>query len=95
MKSVAIIGAGPAGLTAAEVLSQSGAHVDVYDSMPSVGRKFLMAGKSGLNLTQSEPFEQFVARYGSRRTWIEPMLKEFGANEIRAWHERANFANFP
>jgi predicted flavoprotein YhiN len=62
MKSVVIIGAGPAGLMAAEVLSQSVVRVDVYDSMPSVGRKFLMAGKSGLNLTHSEPFEQFSAR---------------------------------
>jgi len=79
---------------AAEVLSQNGLQVDVYDSMPSVGRKFLMAGKSGLNLTHSEPFEQFVARYGSRRTWIEPMLKEFGANEIRAWAHELGIETF-
>src|SRR5215204_2681947 len=85
MKSVVVIGAGPAGLMAAEVLSRSGVPVDVYDSMPSVGRKFLMAGKSGLNLTHSEPFEQFAARYGTRQKWIEPMLKEFGANELRNW----------
>src|SRR5258708_6017315 len=84
MKSVAVIGAGPAGLIAAEVLSQNDVQVDVYDSMPSVGRKFLMAGKSGLNLTHSEPFEQFVMRYWSRRQWIEPMLKQFGAKELRA-----------
>lgn len=94
MKSVAIIGAGPAGLMAAEVLSQSGAQVHVYDSMPSVGRKFLMAGKSGLNLTHSEPFEQFAARYGSRRKWIEPMLKEFGANEIREWSKGLGIETF-
>lgn len=94
MKTVAIIGAGPAGLMAAEVLSQNGAQVDVYDSMPSVGRKFLMAGKSGLNLTHSEPFEQFVSRYGSRRKWIEPMLKEFGANELRAWAQGLGIETF-
>ena len=94
MKSVAIIGAGPAGLMAAEVLSQGGAQVDVYDSMPSVGRKFLMAGKSGLNLTHSEPFEQFATRYGSRRKWIEPMLKEFGADELRAWAQGLGIETF-
>jgi uncharacterized flavoprotein (TIGR03862 family) len=94
MRSIAIIGAGPAGLMAAEALSQSGVPVDVYDSMPSVGRKFLMAGKSGLNLTHSEPFEQFVARYGSRRKWIEPMLKEFGADELRAWAQELGIETF-
>ncbi|HUE97903.1 MAG TPA: TIGR03862 family flavoprotein [Anaerolineales bacterium] len=83
--SVAIIGGGPAGLMAAEVISARGAHVDVYDSMPSLGRKFLMAGKSGLNITHSEPFERFVSRYGKRRAQIEPMLKTFGPDELRAW----------
>ena len=94
MKTVAVIGAGPAGLMAAEVLSQSGVQVDVYDSMPSVGRKFLMAGKSGLNLTHSEPFEQFAARYGSRRKWIEPMLKEFDASELREWAKELGIETF-
>ena len=94
MKLVAIIGAGPAGLMAAEVLSQSGVEVNIYDSMPSVGRKFLMAGKSGLNITHSEPFEQFVTRYGSRRKWIEPMLKEFGASELRAWAQELGIETF-
>ncbi len=94
MKAIAIIGAGPAGLMAAEVLSQSGAQVTVYDSMPSVGRKFLMAGKSGLNLTHSEPFEQFVARYGTRRSRLEPMLKEFGADELRAWAKELGVETF-
>jgi uncharacterized flavoprotein (TIGR03862 family) len=94
MRSIAIIGAGPAGLMAAEVLSQSGVQVDVYDSMPSVGRKFLLAGQSGLNLTHSEPFEQFAARYGSRRKWIEPMLKEFGANELRNWAQNLGIETF-
>lgn len=73
---------------AAEVISARDVKVDVYDSMPSLGRKFLMAGKSGLNITHSEPFEQFVLRYGKRRAQIEPMLKRFGADELRQWvHE--------
>ena len=70
---------------AAEVISAGGVKVDVYDSMPSLGRKFLMAGKSGLNLTHSEPFEQFVSRYGKRRAQIEPLLRRFGPEELRDW----------
>jgi uncharacterized flavoprotein (TIGR03862 family) len=83
--SAAIIGGGPAGLMAAEVLGRAGIKVDVYDSMSSLGRKFLMAGKSGLNLTHSEPFDHFAARYGNRRENIEPLIKSFGADEIREW----------
>src|SRR5687768_17697389 len=84
-KSVAVIGGGPAGLMAAEVIGAQGVKVDVYDSMPSVARKFLMAGKSGLNITHSEPFEQFVSRYGERRAQIESMLKRFGPDELIQW----------
>jgi uncharacterized flavoprotein (TIGR03862 family) len=84
-KTAAIVGGGPAGLMAAEVISARGVKVDVYDSMPSVGRKFLMAGKSGLNITHSDPFEVFIERYGKRRPQIEPLLKNFGAQELRAW----------
>lgn len=84
-KSVAIIGGGPAGLMAAQVISARGIQVDVYDAMPSLGRKFLMAGKSGLNITHSESFEKFLSRYGERRTQIEPMLKQFGPEELRDW----------
>lgn len=83
--SVVVIGGGPAGLMAAEVLSLHGVKVDVYDSMSSLGRKFLMAGKSGLNFTHSEPLEQFASRYGNRRQQIEPLLKSFGPDEIREW----------
>lgn len=73
---------------AAEVISTQGMHIDVYDAMPSVGRKFLMAGKSGLNITHSDPFDIFVTRYGKRREQIEPMLKIFGAEQLRTWvHE--------
>jgi hypothetical protein len=87
LKSVAVIGGGPAGLMAAEVISarDHSAKVDVYDSMSSVGRKFLMAGKSGLNITHSDPFDVFVARYGKRKNNIEPLLKVFGADQLREW----------
>lgn len=80
---IAIIGGGPAGLMAAEVLSQNHLRVDVYDSMSSLGRKFLMAGKSGLNLTHAEPFERFVSRYSAREvgTW----LNDFTPDDLRAW----------
>ncbi|NWF64048.1 MAG: TIGR03862 family flavoprotein [Chloroflexi bacterium] len=82
--TVAIIGGGPAGLMAAEVVSQQGMRVDVYDSMPSLGRKFLMAGKSGLNITHSEPFEQFIARYSDPAA-IQPWLRRFTPDDVRAW----------
>jgi uncharacterized flavoprotein (TIGR03862 family) len=84
-KSVVIIGGGPAGLMAAERISAHGANVELYDSMPSLGRKFLMAGKSGLNITHAEPFEQFFSRYGKRQAQIEPMLKRFGPDQLRQW----------
>jgi uncharacterized flavoprotein (TIGR03862 family) len=84
-KTVAVIGGGPAGLMAAEVLSAAGATVDLYDAMPSVGRKFLLAGRGGLNLTHSEPFDIFVQRFGDRRAQIEPMLQAFGPEALRAW----------
>src|SRR5512145_3283436 len=93
-KTVAIIGGGPAGLMAAEVISAHDVKVDVYDSMPSLGRKFLMAGKSGLNITHSEPFEKFVSRYGKRQSQIEPMLKDFGAEEIRDWAHELDIETF-
>ncbi len=84
-KRVAIIGGGPAGLMAAEQLIQGGVAVDLYDSMGSVGRKFLLAGKGGLNLTHAEPFEAFAARYGERREQVTPWLRAFDANALRAW----------
>ncbi|MGH8781861.1 TIGR03862 family flavoprotein [Paraburkholderia sp.] len=83
--SAAVIGAGPAGLMAAEALSRRGVTVDVYDAMPSAGRKFLMAGKGGMNITHSEPLEQFVERYGVRRAQIAPLLDGFGPDALRDW----------
>jgi len=83
--TVAVIGGGPAGLMAAEILSASGAQVHVYDAMPSVGRKFLLAGRGGLNLTHSEPFEIFMSRFGERRAELEPMLTQFGPQQVREW----------
>lgn len=83
--TVAIVGAGPAGLMAAEVLSAAGVHVHVYDAMPSVGRKFLLAGLGGLNLTHAEPWDQFITRYGARQTECAAWLQGFDANAIRDW----------
>lgn len=81
----AVIGGGPAGLMAAEQLALAGQQVRLFDAMPSAGRKFLLAGKGGLNLTHGEPFERFVARYGSRAAVLEPMLRGFGAAQLRGW----------
>jgi uncharacterized flavoprotein (TIGR03862 family) len=93
-KTVAIIGGGPAGLMAAEVIRAHDVKVEVYDSMPSLGRKFLMAGKSGLNITHSEPFEKFLTRYGKRRSQIEPMLKDFGPDTLRDWTHELGIETF-
>jgi len=82
---VAVVGGGPAGLMAAEVLSAAGIAVDVFDAMPSVGRKFLLAGKGGMNITHSEAFEDFLARYGARRAQLEPVLRAFDPAALRAW----------
>ena len=82
---VAVIGAGPAGLMAAEVLSLAGVAVQVYDAMPSVGRKFLLAGKGGLNITHAEPLPLFTGRYGERADIIAPWLAEFGPTALRQW----------
>ncbi|MDP5239037.1 TIGR03862 family flavoprotein [Uliginosibacterium sp. 31-16] len=82
---IAIIGAGPAGLMAAEALAGCGLRVEVFDAMPSVGRKFLMAGKGGMNITHSEAPDTFVARYGARAGWLAPLLAAFGPHALRAW----------
>ncbi len=82
---VAIIGGGPAGLMAAEVLAQGGARVELFDAMPSVGRKFLLAGVGGMNITHSEPKAPFLGRYGKRRDEVAALLRDFGAEELREW----------
>jgi uncharacterized flavoprotein (TIGR03862 family) len=84
---VAIIGAGPAGLMAAEVLAQGGARVTVYDAMPSAGRKFLMAGRGGLNLTHSEQLAQFMARYREAAPKLQAAIAAFPPDALRAWSE--------
>jgi uncharacterized flavoprotein (TIGR03862 family) len=85
--SVAVIGAGPAGLMAAEVLAQGGAQVTVYDAMPSAGRKFLMAGRGGLNLTHSEPLPQFLARYREAIPHLTAAIEAFPPETLREWSE--------
>jgi uncharacterized flavoprotein (TIGR03862 family) len=85
--SVAVIGGGPAGLMAAEMLAAARHPVTVYDRMPSVGRKLLMAGRGGLNLTHSEDFERFLARYGEAAPRLRPLLEAFRPEDLRAWAE--------
>jgi uncharacterized flavoprotein (TIGR03862 family) len=82
-----IIGAGPAGLMAAETLAQGGANVTVYDAMPSVGRKFLMAGRGGLNLTHGEPMDEFLARYREAEPHLAAAIEAFPPDRLRAWCE--------
>jgi len=82
---VAVIGGGPAGLMAAEQLAGRGLAVDLFDAMPSVGRKFLLAGKGGLNLTHAEPLLRFIGRYGSQAPRLEPWLRAFGPAELVTW----------
>jgi uncharacterized flavoprotein (TIGR03862 family) len=84
---VAVIGAGPTGLMAAEVLAQGGARVTIYDAMPSAGRKFLMAGRGGLNLTHSEALPEFLARYGAAMPHLVSAIEAFPPDALRAWSE--------
>jgi uncharacterized flavoprotein (TIGR03862 family) len=84
---ISIIGAGPAGLMAAEVLAQGGAGVTVYDAMPSAGRKFLMAGRGGLNLTHSEALPGFLTRYGDAQPMLATAIEAFPPENLRAWSE--------
>lgn len=85
LPSVAIIGAGPAGLMAAETLAARGLQVDIYDAMPSPGRKFLLAGVGGMNITHSESAEHFVARYREASPWVETWLAQMDASQLRKW----------
>ncbi|MDO8350533.1 MAG: TIGR03862 family flavoprotein [Gallionella sp.] len=91
---VAVIGGGPAGLMAAEVLAQSGVRIDLYDAMPTVGRKFLMAGKGGMNITHSESPDDFLSRYGVRSAKIKPLLDAFGPEALREWVHGLGISTF-
>src|SRR5689334_2958964 len=86
-KHLAIIGAGPAGLMAAEVLAEGGVDVTVYDAMPSVARKLLMAGRGGLNLTHSEELTAFLSRYREAAPFLEAAIRAFPPQRLRDWCE--------
>ena len=92
--NVAVIGAGPAGLMAAEVLAQGGAGVTVHDAMPSAGRKFLMAGRGGLNLTHSEALPEFLARYREAMPQLAPAVTAFPPDRLRQWSEQLGQPTF-
>jgi uncharacterized flavoprotein (TIGR03862 family) len=91
---VAVIGAGPAGLMAAETIAQAGLRVRVFDRMPSAGRKLLMAGRGGLNLTHSEPLPQFLSRYREAQAALAPLIAAFTPGSLRAWCEELGQPTF-
>jgi uncharacterized flavoprotein (TIGR03862 family) len=93
-RGVAVIGAGPAGLMAAEVLAQGGAAVTVYDAMPSAGRKLLMAGRGGLNLTHSEPLPDFLTRYRKTTPQLIAAIEGFPPNALREWSQKLGQPTF-
>jgi uncharacterized flavoprotein (TIGR03862 family) len=84
-RTAVVVGGGPGGLMAAEVMAAAGVHVTVVEHMPSVGRKFVLAGRSGLNLTHSEPIDQMLTRYGAQAARLEPALRAFDGDALRAW----------
>ncbi|MBX9940726.1 MAG: TIGR03862 family flavoprotein [Candidatus Obscuribacterales bacterium] len=93
-RTVAVIGGGPAGLIAAEELSKAGLSVDVYEAMPTLGRKFLRAGLGGLNITHSEPFEKFCSRYFDRQPYLQPFLDCFKPEALRNWVHELGITTF-
>src|SRR3954467_1394523 len=94
MPDVAVVGAGPAGLMAAEVLIQGGAGVTIYERMPSAGRKFLLAGRGGLNLTHSEDLDRFLLRYGAATPHLRGAIEALPPAAVRAWCEGLGQATF-
>ena len=93
-KRVVVVGAGPAGLMAAEVLVTNGFLVSVYDAMPSAGRKFLQAGRGGLNITHSQPVDEFVHNYYEASNWLAPMIRGFNASAIQVWMKELGIDGF-
>lgn len=93
-RHILVIGGGPAGLTAAEYLSARGHQVTVCDAMPSVGRKFLMAGKTGLNITHSEDYAVFAGRFGAASAWLRPALDSFRPDDVRTWAQGLGVKTF-
>nr|MCH9741855.1 TIGR03862 family flavoprotein [Pseudomonadota bacterium] len=94
LASVVIVGAGPAGLMAAEVLSREGVLVNVYDAMPSAGRKFLQAGRGGLNITHINDFFVFMLAYAEQQSWLSPMIAAFDNQAIQLWMKDLGVASF-
>ncbi len=93
-KNIAIIGGGPSGLMAAEIIATAGYQVTIYDAMPTLGRKFMMAGRGGLNLTHSEPMEKFITRYYEASNWLAPYIKNFDAQKLQKWCEELGQETF-
>ncbi|MAT44944.1 MAG: aminoacetone oxidase family FAD-binding enzyme [Anaerolineaceae bacterium] len=91
---VAVIGGGPAGLMASEILLRAGKRVSLFDGKPSLGRKLLVAGSSGLNLTHTGEFSDFLDRYGQKREWLEPILRQFTPDDLRIWVESFGIKTF-
>lgn len=94
IKNIAIIGGGPSGLMAAEIIASAGLKVTIYDAMPTVGRKFLLAGRGGLNLTHSEDLEKFTSRYFASSNWLKPYIEGFNPQKLRKWCEELGEETF-
>ncbi|MFT6106099.1 MAG: putative flavoprotein (TIGR03862 family) [Rickettsiales bacterium] len=86
-KNIAIIGGGPSGLMAAEIVTTAGHRVTLYDAMPTVGRKFMLAGRGGLNLTHNEPLDKFITKYSEASKWLNPRVKAYPPEKLRKWCE--------
>ncbi|MFT6076876.1 MAG: putative flavoprotein (TIGR03862 family) [Myxococcota bacterium] len=93
-KKIAIIGGGPSGLMAAEIIATAGHKVTLYDAMPTVGRKFMLAGRGGLNLTHNEPLEKFMTRYSEAEKWLGPRVKVYPPERLRKWCEELGQETF-